>query len=138
LPIRFDLAASLAEPERLGWKPLREGIDMVILHQSPGGSTAALLRYQPGAEVPRHEHTGHEHILVLEGSQEDDLGHYPAGSFVVNPPGSRHRVWSLEGCLVLIVWERPVDFDVDLDIETDPRGLRVSEPPGLDRKGGVS
>ena len=130
--VHIDLAGSLLERERLAWRPLREGVDMVVLHHTPGGSMAALLRYQPGAEVPRHEHTGHEHILVLEGAQEDDFGHYPAGSFVVNPPGSRHRVWSREGCLGLIVWEKTVDFDVDFDIETNPRGSGLSHLAGLD------
>jgi anti-sigma factor ChrR (cupin superfamily) len=69
-----------------------------------------VLRYLPGAEVPRHVHTGFEHILVLSGAQHDERGRYTAGTFVVNPAGTAHRVWSPEGCLVLIVWERPVRF----------------------------
>jgi hypothetical protein len=28
----------------------------------------------------------------------------------VNPPGSRHAVESAEGCLVMVVWERPIQF----------------------------
>ena len=93
------------------WQPFREGIEQVPLHEAaPSGLRAALLRYAPGASVPAHEHVGYEYILVLEGAQEDDRGRYPAGTLLVNPPGSAHAVRSAEGCVVLAIWERPVQF----------------------------
>ena len=58
--------------------------------------------------MPLHEHEGFEHVLVLEGSQEDERGRYPAGTLVLNPPGSRHSVRSPDGCVALLVWERPI------------------------------
>jgi len=96
-----------------GWRamrfvPFREGVEICRLAGDPAGASTALLRYRPGASVPLHEHPGLETILVLEGSQSDELGDYPAGSFVANPAGSRHAVRSEEGCVVLIQWERPV------------------------------
>lgn len=96
-----------------GWRavpfdPFRRGVDIHWLYGQGGGPAAALLRYVPGAAIPLHEHTGFEHVLVLDGAQEDEHGRYPAGSFVVNPPGSRHRVWSATGCVALLIWERPV------------------------------
>ncbi|WP_029007461.1 cupin domain-containing protein [Azospirillum halopraeferens] len=95
----------------LVWEPFREGIAVSWIYRTgAGGPAAAFLRYDPGAAAPHHVHDGYEHILVLEGSQEDARGRYPAGSFVVNPPGTGHTVSSPEGCLVLIVWERPVRF----------------------------
>jgi hypothetical protein len=33
---------------------------------------------------------------------------YAAGSLVINSPGTDHAVASDEGCLVLIIWEKPV------------------------------
>ncbi len=72
------------------------------------GPSAALLRYQPGASIPEHQHAGYEHILVLRGSQEDQSGRYVRGTCVINPPGTRHAVKSTEGCLVLAIWNRPV------------------------------
>jgi anti-sigma factor ChrR (cupin superfamily) len=94
-----------------GWEPLRPGVHIRRLYQMPdGGAAAALLRYQPGACVPHHEHLGHEHILVLDGAQSDEHGHYPAGTFVVNRPATAHHVASAEGCVVLIIWERGVRF----------------------------
>jgi anti-sigma factor ChrR (cupin superfamily) len=47
---------------------------------------------------------------VLAGSQDDENGHYPAGTLVMNPEGSTHSVTSGEGCVVLIQWTRPVEF----------------------------
>jgi anti-sigma factor ChrR (cupin superfamily) len=96
---------------RPGYEPLRPGIDILYLYRDgDAGSSCALLRYQPGAEVPAHAHQGFEHVYVLSGEQSDDRGTYPKGSFVINPPGTTHRVWSKHGCLVLIVWQKPVAF----------------------------
>ena len=64
----------------------------------------------PGAEVPPHRHEGYEYIYVLSGEQGDERGTYGAGSFVVNEPGMAHRVTSRDGCVVLIIWQRPVVF----------------------------
>jgi anti-sigma factor ChrR (cupin superfamily) len=93
----------------LAWQPFRPGIEAAWLYQNGAhGPAAAYLRYQPGARVPLHRHAGYEHVLVLEGSQSDDNGCHAAGSLVVNPPGSSHEVVSESGCVVLIIWERPV------------------------------
>lgn len=107
----FELLQRAAAPDRLDWQPLRPGVEFHALYGRPGqGPAAALLRYAPGAEVPVHEHSGYEYILVLEGVQEDVRGRYPPGTLVVNPPGSRHAVRSVEGCIVLAIWERPIRF----------------------------
>jgi anti-sigma factor ChrR (cupin superfamily) len=103
----FDLKAFAAGD--VDWTPWRDGVDICHLYgDAQSGRSAALLRYAPNAEVPFHEHEGFEHVFVLAGAQEDALGVYPAGSMVVNPPGSRHRVRSPLGCTVLILWEHPV------------------------------
>lgn len=96
-----------------GWRelpfsPFHPSVEIHRLYGEGEGPSAALLRYRPGAAVPVHEHSGFEHVFVLDGAQEDESGRYAAGAFVVNPPGTRHRVWSAEGCVALLVWERPV------------------------------
>jgi anti-sigma factor ChrR (cupin superfamily) len=103
-------ALDLATLKR-GWKVMRPGVD--IRHLAGGkveGPTAALLRYAPGARVPKHRHAGFEVIYVLDGAQSDERGSYPAGTLIVNPVGGSHSVWSDDGCLVLIVWERSIEF----------------------------
>ena len=96
-----------------GWRhlpfgPFRPGVAIHRLYGDGTGPSAAIPRYAPGGVVPLHEHEGFEHVLDLDGSQEDERGRYPAGTLAVNPPGSRHSVRSPEGCVALLVWERPV------------------------------
>lgn len=96
----------------LAWQPFREGIEIAWLYQNGShGPAAAHLRYAPGARVPFHLHAGYEHVFVLQGSQSDHNGRHTAGALVINPPGTAHEVASEDGCLVLIVWERPVILD---------------------------
>ncbi|MBS1181435.1 MAG: chrR [Proteobacteria bacterium] len=93
----------------LAFEPFRDGVDIHWIRRfEAGGPGVALLRYQPGAGVPRHRHTGLETILVLEGEQSDEAGDYGTGSFAVNAEGSEHSVWSRPGCVVLIQWQTPV------------------------------
>jgi len=95
----------------LDWENFRPGVEISWIQKSDrnAGGTA-FLRYQPGSSIPWHWHPAFEHILVLQGSQSDENGTYPAGTVLVNPPGSSHTVKSDGGCIVLAVWERPVDF----------------------------
>jgi anti-sigma factor ChrR (cupin superfamily) len=94
----------------LTFRELRPGVEIHVLHESSDGARVALLRYVPGAEVPEHRHEGHEYVYVLEGEQSDERGSYSAGALVVNEPGVTHRVSSARGCVVLIIWQRPVVF----------------------------
>jgi anti-sigma factor ChrR (cupin superfamily) len=99
----------------LAWEPFRDGIDIAWLYRNgEHGPAAAFLRYRPGARVPFHLHGGYEHVLILQGSQTDRSGRNGAGTLVVNPPGSAHDVVSEDGCVVLIIWERPVILQPDL------------------------
>lgn len=105
----FHLAALLPA----GWRdacyePFRDGVEISPIVS--GEPAVALLRYAPGAGVPRHRHMGLETILVLDGVQCDERGAYPAGTLMLNPEGSEHSVWSDTGCVVLIQWTRPVEF----------------------------
>ncbi|MDQ0455802.1 cupin domain-containing protein [Rhizobium paknamense] len=99
-----------------GWKslvfePFRTGVTIHWISRFEGERPGtALLKYEAGAAVPRHRHPGLETILVLDGSQSDEDGRYFAGTFVVNAPGSEHSVWSEDGCVVLIQWDRPVEI----------------------------
>jgi len=94
--------------ESLTFEPFREGIE--ICHLVTGEPAVALLRYQPGATVPRHQHSGLETILVLQGSQRDEFGTYGVGTLVINQVGSRHAVAADDGCVVLVQWAKPVEF----------------------------
>jgi len=96
---------------QLDWQFFKEGIEILPLtYHTDGKPASALLRYQAGANVPRHKHPGYEHIFVLEGSQRDENGLYQKGSLLISPPGSYHSVTSEQGCIVLAIWEKTVEF----------------------------
>lgn len=110
--LRMDHLWDIASwQEQIPWQPFRESISIHQLYcDAKTGASAALLRYDAGAKVPLHEHQGYEHIFVLDGSQQDFQGEYGKGSLVINPPGTRHEVFSKGGCIVLIIWEKPVNL----------------------------
>jgi len=110
LPRLVARALELGARKR-GYRKLRDGVDILVLAGVPEkGPTVALLRYSPGARVPAHRHSGFEVIFVIDGAQSDERGTYEAGEVVVNREGDSHSVWSDDGCLILIVWERPIEF----------------------------
>jgi len=91
------------------WKPFRPGVEIARIYNSPdNGPSAAFLKYQAGASVPLHMHGGYEHIFILQGTQVDRSGEHGPGTVVINPPGSSHTVTSPNGCIVMIIWDKPV------------------------------
>ena len=93
----------------LDWQPFREGVEIARICSAPeDGPATAFLRYRAGASVPQHMHAGFEHIFILKGSQVDRSGEHFAGTVIINPPGSSHKVTSPGGCIVMIIWEKPV------------------------------
>jgi hypothetical protein len=50
----------------------------------------SIVRYAPGSHFSPHTHGGGEEFFVLQGIFRDEQGEYPAGTYVRNPPTSRH------------------------------------------------
>jgi anti-sigma factor ChrR (cupin superfamily) len=94
----------------------------------------SLVRYAAGAEYAPHQHRGGEEFLVLEGTLCDEYGEYPAGTYVRNPRGSRHRPFSRTGC-VLMVKEVQIAPEDRARILIDTKKAEWQPypgPPGLD------
>lgn len=109
--ILTDIDSVSRHLDEFAWEPMCPGVEICRLFTDERGTTKmALLRYAPGATVEEHLHLGMEYIQILSGSQQDARGTYTAGSLLVSPPGSRHSVVSPEGCVVLAIWECPVQF----------------------------
>ncbi|MDP9082639.1 MAG: cupin domain-containing protein [Pseudomonadota bacterium] len=95
----------------LPWQPFFPGVEIHRLYESGlEGPRAALLRFHPGGRVPLHRHVGYEHIVVLEGEQVDEQGKAEKGALIINLPGTSHSVSSEHGCIVLAIYEKPVEF----------------------------
>ena len=109
--LRLDEILARLERNEFTWQPFQPGVEISRLWGDPQhGASSALLRYAPGARVPRHRHEDIEEIRILRGSQRDDDGVYAAGSHVTKPAGSVHTVESPEGCVAWLVWRKPNTF----------------------------
>src|SRR5262249_11302450 len=62
----------------------------------------SVVRYAPGSAFSPHTHGAGEEFLVLDGVFSDETGHFPAGHYVRNPPGSRHTPASAPGATILV------------------------------------
>jgi anti-sigma factor ChrR (cupin superfamily) len=80
---------------------LAEGIECMPLHHYKS-ERVMLLKWRAGTRFRNHAHPGGEEMFVLRGSLSDEQGHYPAGTWLRNPPGSKHNPYSEEGCLVFL------------------------------------
>lgn len=74
----------------------------------PKGSDAALIRYLPGAFVPRHLHMGFEMVLVLTGEYVENDVLYKPGALIIRAPGTTHEMRSNCGCTILAMRDVPV------------------------------
>jgi quercetin dioxygenase-like cupin family protein len=61
-----------------------------------------VVRYAPGSHFSPHIHEGGEEFLVLDGVFQDEHGEFPTGSYLRNPPQSRHTPGSEPGCVILV------------------------------------
>ena len=69
-----------------------------------------IVRYAPGSQFSSHVHGGGEEFIVLDGVFEDDYGQWPEGSYIRNPPQSKHTPGSKPGCTIFVkLWQ----FDPD-------------------------
>jgi anti-sigma factor ChrR (cupin superfamily) len=84
------------------WRPGPvAGAGVMPLFERPS-ERVELWRLAAGTRLGRHEHPGGEEMFVLEGVLEDELGRYPKGAWVRNPPGSAHAPFSDRGCLLYV------------------------------------
>lgn len=86
----------IASPKAGVWrKPLAR-------EEAEQGHATSVVKYEPGASFPPHNHPKGEEILVLEGTFSDETGDFKAGTYFRNPAGYRHAPFSTEGCLLFV------------------------------------
>jgi anti-sigma factor ChrR (cupin superfamily) len=89
----------------LPWIPSPEaGVERKMLERQGGevAKATSIVRYQPGSKFNVHTHEFGEEILVLEGIFSDEKGDYPAGTYLMSPPGSSHAPFSESGCTLFV------------------------------------
>ncbi len=82
-----------------------------------------IVRYAPNSHFSPHVHDGGEEFLVLEGVFEDEHGAFPAGSYIRNPPTSRHTPGSMPGCVIFVkLWQFHQEDRTHVRIDTHKSG----------------
>jgi anti-sigma factor ChrR (cupin superfamily) len=111
------LASRLVSPQEMEWEEIRyPGCKVKTLLVDPeSGLLTVLLKMEPGAELPDHEHVLIEQTYVLEGKLVDKDGpdaglEVGPGEYVWRPAGSRHSAWTPEGGLMLAIFQIPNKF----------------------------
>jgi len=66
------------------------------------GHATSIVRYDPGANFPAHNHPLGEEILVLSGTFSDATGDFAAGTYFRNPMGFVHAPFSELGCIIFV------------------------------------
>lgn len=86
------------------WRPMGPGLERKILfHDKEKSRITFLVRAQPGAEFPAHEHDDDEESYVLSGDLVFDDLVLHAGDYHVARRGDRHPVArSPSGCMLLV------------------------------------
>jgi len=119
---------------RLAWVPSpMAGVDRRMLDRigDEVARATSLVRYAPGSHFSPHTHGGGEEFLVLEGVFSDEFGDFPAGSYIRNPPTSRHTPGSTPGCLLFVkLWQ--FDLADRTQVRLDTTGQAFSPAPGRD------
>ncbi|WP_299047268.1 cupin domain-containing protein [uncultured Tateyamaria sp.] len=91
-----------------------------------------IVRFAPGSAFAPHTHDGGEEYIVLEGVFQDEAGDFPVGTYVRNPPTSRHTPRSEPGATIFVkLWQFDPDDrqHVRVDMNT------VATAPDADRPG---
>ena len=70
------------------------------------GHATTIVSYDPNSKFASHVHDGGEEFIVLDGVFQDEHGDFPAGSYIRNPPESRHTPGSDDGCVIFVkLWQ---------------------------------
>jgi len=113
-----DVIAKLVKSSELKWKPLIEdgintnGIFIKVLRYDDASKRAPviLLKFEPGAKYPAHNHPAGEEVFVLEGEVRFGNKNLTAGDYLYTPPNGKHAVSSKNGCVMLLVIPEEVEI----------------------------
>lgn len=106
------LDSRFVDVHELPWETTQfPGVHAKTLLVDPhSGCLTALLRMDPGARLPDHEHVLIEQTFVIEGKLVDRDGVCSAGNFVWRPAGTRHAAHTPNGALMLAIFQVPNRF----------------------------
>lgn len=112
-----DWSSGVVRTQSMPWDKTRfPGCHIkTLLFEPKSGLATVLMKMDPGATLPDHEHVLIEQTYVLSGSLVDKEGpdaglEIKAGEYVWRPAGSRHSAWSPNGGEFLAMFQVPNKF----------------------------
>jgi hypothetical protein len=122
---------------RLAWTPSPiPGVERRMLDRigEEVARATSIVRYAPDSSFPAHIHAGGEEFLVLDGVFSDEHGDFPAGSYIRNPPSSRHTPGSKPGCTIFVkLWQFDPEDRSEVRIDTGSMPfLPAADRPGVE------
>ena len=111
------MASRVVQANDMDWEPIAyPGCSVkTLMVDRQTGLLTVLLKMEPGASLPDHEHMLTEQTYMIEGRLVDKEGpeaglEVKPGEFVYRPAGSRHAAWTPEGGLMLAIFQVPNKF----------------------------
>lgn len=104
LNMDFTISAHLLADDRRWINSRADGVSRIPLEReaAESGHTTSFVRFEPGSYFPEHGHPRGEELYIIDGVFSDENGDYPAGSYIRNPPGSRHKPFTEDGCTLFV------------------------------------
>src|SRR5436190_23064020 len=123
--------------DAMPWTPSPQaGVERRLLDRIGGeiARATSLVRYAPTSAFPAHEHALGEEFFVLSGGFSDEHGDYGEGTYVRNPPRSRHTPRTAPGCIILVKLRQMPPTEAErVVIDTTKALWQPAEPNGLTR-----
>lgn len=108
----------IVKTNSIAWQPLKEegvdttGISFKVLRfdQEQQRPPTFMLRFEPGASYPYHNHPAGEELMVMEGSCIIEGASLTAGDYLYTPPNFKHSVKSETGCTLFFMVPEEVEI----------------------------
>jgi quercetin dioxygenase-like cupin family protein len=124
--MKTEITDYIVKTKKADWIPLmEEGINTNGIYvkklrfdEQQQRSPSILLKFEPGAKYPYHNHPGGEEIFVLRGTCFVNQTELQEGDYLYTPPGFKHAVTTQTGCELLLII--PEEVEILANDQTDP------------------
>jgi quercetin dioxygenase-like cupin family protein len=121
-----DIKDQVVKTAKTAWKPLIEkgihynGVFVKSLRYDAAmeRSPSILLKFEPGASYPYHNHPAGEEFFVLKGSCMVNEAYLEAGDYLYTHAGQKHGVKSEQGCELLLMIPEEVEIVENKPLDT--------------------
>ena len=96
-----DRAHVVIDTHTATFQPGQGNLQVLPLHQH-GSEQVALVHWPAGERFQEHAHFAGEEIYIISGELKDELGSYPAGTWIRSPHLSKHFPYTEEETLIWV------------------------------------